>query len=163
MDYPWLWMIVTGAVWNFRLLRSLTCLEYCRVSFEWPILCWMGCSSSTLSVCLPIYSPKTPVKRQMRNTLFTEKRTKVLFGVSLALFPWEFRSVDLRQVSRTSSNSHSSLLETIPCSTILSFTFCCYIQWGEMGGNLSTITPSSTTAAVDSYVAELGDVQYEKR
>lgn len=32
-----------------------------------------------------------------------------------------------------------------------------------MGGNLSTITPSSTTAAVDSYVAELGDVQYEKR
>jgi phosphoinositide-3-kinase, regulatory subunit 4 len=32
-----------------------------------------------------------------------------------------------------------------------------------MGGTLSTITPSSTTAAVDSYVAELGDVQYEKR
>ena len=32
-----------------------------------------------------------------------------------------------------------------------------------MGGNLSTISPSSAAAAVDSYVAELGDVQYEKR
>lgn len=32
-----------------------------------------------------------------------------------------------------------------------------------MGGALSTITPSSTTAAVDSYVAELGDVQNERR
>jgi phosphoinositide-3-kinase regulatory subunit 4 len=32
-----------------------------------------------------------------------------------------------------------------------------------MGANLSTVTPSSTTAGVDSYVAELGDVQYEKR
>jgi hypothetical protein len=32
-----------------------------------------------------------------------------------------------------------------------------------MGGSISTITPSSSTAAVDSYVAELGDVHYEKR
>jgi len=32
-----------------------------------------------------------------------------------------------------------------------------------MGGSFSTITVSSTTAALDSYVVELGDVHYETR
>jgi hypothetical protein len=30
-------------------------------------------------------------------------------------------------------------------------------------GNIASITPSPSTAGLDSYIVELGDIQYERR
>jgi hypothetical protein len=32
-----------------------------------------------------------------------------------------------------------------------------------MGNKISTATPSTASAGIDSYVSELGDIQYERR
>jgi len=32
-----------------------------------------------------------------------------------------------------------------------------------MGNKISTVTPSTASAGIDSYVSELGDIQYERR
>lgn len=116
-----------------------------------------------------IYSEDARRARNAKHIVHRKEKSR-LFGVSPALniyFAGNSRVLILVNLSAPRLPHRVIavllLLETIPCSTAFSFTFCYNLQSGEMGGNLSTITPSSTTAAVDSYVAELGDVQYEKR